>query len=112
MTPSARVDTPGIGIRTWIGNEPRHFAVAGAADANAAPDAGVVAVAGLRQRKLSGIRAPVARFGIGDVQRVGAFIDVHPARPTELEPLIDELPVGIEQLDAIVLTVADEQPAA
>src|SRR4029079_9781227 len=102
----------GVGIWAWIGNEARHFAVAGAADANAAPDAGVVAVAGLRQRELSGVRAPIARFGIGDVERVGAFIDIHPARPAELEPLSENPPARIEQLTTIVLTVAEDQPAA
>ena len=34
------------------------------------------------------------------------------ARPAELPPLGDELAVLIEDLDAVVLAIADEQPAA
>src|SRR5882762_780724 len=88
------------------------FAVARAADANAAADAGVVSVAGLRQRELACVRAAIARLGISDVQRVGPLVDVYPARPAELEPLRDEFAVCVEHLDAVILTIADEESAA
>ena len=37
-------------------------------------------------------------------------VDVDAARPAELLPLIEELAVLVEDLDAVVLAVADEQP--
>src|SRR5213593_4561637 len=39
------------------------------------------------------------------------LIDVNPARPAELFPLCDELAVLVEDLDPVVVPVADEQPA-
>ena len=89
-----------------------HRAVPRAADADAAADARVEAIAGLREREPSRVRAAVPRFRIGDIQRVGLLVDVHPARAAELEPLGDELPVLIEDLNAVVLTIADEHASA
>ena len=39
------------------------------------------------------------------------LVDVDAARPAELRPLLDELAVLIEDLDAVVAAVADEQAA-
>src|SRR4029077_9933151 len=50
-------------------------------------------------------------FGIGDVDDVVA-VDEDAARPAELLPFRDEFPILVEDLDAIVGAVADEQPAA
>src|SRR5262245_66293013 len=46
-----------IRIRTRIGNERGDFAVARAADSDAALDAGIESVAGLRQRERAGVGA-------------------------------------------------------
>src|SRR5207302_8187484 len=51
------------------------------------------------------------RLRIGDVDRV-LLVDVDPARPAELLPFGLIGAVLIENLNAIVLAVADEQPAA
>src|SRR3954452_5334686 len=51
------------------------------------------------------------RLGIGDVDGV-VFGDEDPARPAELAPLVQECAVLIEDLDPVVLAVADEQPPA
>ena len=50
-----------------------------------------------------------ARLGVGDVDVV-ALVDEDPARPAELRPLLDEVAVLIEDLNAVVVAVADEQP--
>src|SRR5688572_29727738 len=60
----------GVGIRTRVGDERLHRAVAGAADADAAACAGVHAVAGARQAEDAGVRAAVARLGVGHVDGV------------------------------------------
>ena len=57
----------------------------------------------------AGVRTP--GFGIGDVDTV-VLRDRDAARPPELPPLLEKLAALIEDLDAIVLAVADEQPAA
>ena len=106
----ARVGAVGVG--TGIRNEVLHLAVARAADPNAVPAAKVEAVAGIGQSVVAQVGPAVARFRISDVQRVGALIDIDAARPSQLEPLREERPVLIQDLDAIVLAIAHEQPAA
>src|SRR5207249_10298586 len=71
------------------------FAVLDAADANARPDARVI----LRVRLM-----------IGYVKDIVA-VDVDPARPAELLPLCEEFAILVEDLDAIVAAVADEDPS-
>ena len=73
------------------------LAVLGAADADAALPAVVV----LRHR---------LGFRVGDVDHV-VLVDEDAARPAELLPLVDELAVLIEDLDAVVVAIADEEPA-
>jgi hypothetical protein len=56
-----------------------------------------------------GLSGPTIRVGHVD----GVVLrDVNAARAAELLPLIDECSVLIEDLDAIVVAVADEQPAS
>src|SRR5262249_52063318 len=86
------------GVRHWIGDERGDGAVADPADANAALPAIVI----LGDR---------FRFGIGDVDDV-VLVDEDAARPAELRPLVEVVALLIEDLDAVVLAVADEQPAA
>src|SRR5262249_43828733 len=50
-------------------------------------------------------------LGIGDVDRV-VLRDEDAARPPELTPLVEHTAVLIEDLNAVVLAVADQQPAA
>ena len=78
----------------------RHRAVLGAADADALLDAGQFVRAGIGPR-----------LGVGDVDGVVPR-DGDAARPAELTPFVEELAVLIEDLDPVVLAVADEQPAA
>src|SRR5829696_3849197 len=79
-----------------IRNKRRDCPVLRAADANAAFPAIVV----LRYR---------LGFGIGDIDDI-TFVDVDSARAAELCPLIKEFSVLVENLDAVVLAVPDEQP--
>src|SRR5262249_12986297 len=51
------------------------------------------------------------RLGIGHVNGV-IFVDEHAARTAELFPLINELAILIEDLDAAVCPVGDEEPSA
>src|SRR5580704_14713500 len=81
-------------LRIGRGDEGRHLAVLDAADADALPERRVHFVARLR---------------VGDIDDVVADIDA--ARPAELLPLGDEFSILIEDLDAIVRPVGDEQPA-
>ena len=83
------------GIEFGVRNERRQFAVARAAHADAARPT----------RMALGIRLVV-----GHVQRV-VLRDVEAARSAELRPLLEELAVLIEELDAVVVAVRDEQPA-
>src|SRR5262249_49491335 len=87
----------GWGLLDRIGDEGLHGAVLGAADADAALPAVVIAGDGFG-------------FGIRDVDDV-ILIDVNSARPAELLPLVDEFPVLVEDLNSIVVPVADEEPA-
>src|SRR6266849_531198 len=74
-------------------DEPSDLAVLGAAD----PDALLEARVGL-----------VGRLRVGDVDHV-VLVDPDAARPTELLPLGEELAVLVEDLDAAVGAVGDEQ---
>ena len=49
------------------------------------------------------------RLGIGDINII-LDVDENPARPAELRLLLDEASLLIEDLDAIVVSVSDEQP--
>src|SRR5215470_5593673 len=80
-----------------IGNECRHGSSLGAANPNAALPAVVIS----RDR---------LGFGIRDIDHV-ALVDEDAARPAELGPLVDELAILIENLDAVVAAVANEQAA-
>src|SRR5205085_1418047 len=51
------------------------------------------------------------RFGVCGVQNV-VLVDVYAARAAELPPLIDEVPILIEDLNPAVLTVRHEQSPA
>ena len=51
------------------------------------------------------------RFRIGHINHV-ILVDIDAARPAELRPLVDEIAVLIENLDAVVLPVTDQQPAS
>src|SRR5687767_11192684 len=86
------------GLLDWIRDERHHLPVLRTADANAALPA--VVIAGHR-----------LRLGIGDVDHV-VRVDVHAARTAELRPRVEELPVLVIDLNAVVRAIADEQPAA
>src|SRR5205807_8523999 len=81
--------------RTGIRDEGRDLAVLRAADAQPAPEARV-----LRD----------VRFGIGDVDDV-VLVDEHTARPTELPPLREKFSLLVENLNAAVGAIGNEQPS-
>src|SRR3954464_10523108 len=81
-----------------IRNEPCHDAVADSSNSDAALP--TVVVLGYR-----------LRFRIGDIDHV-LLVDEDTAWAAELEPLIDVVSILVENLDAIVLPVADEEPPA
>src|SRR5688572_22363254 len=83
-----------VGLMT--GHEIDDFAVARAADADALLPARII-----RRR----------RIRVDHIQLVVA-VDVETARPPELLPFSDELPFAVEDLDARVAAVADEDAAA
>src|SRR5439155_26540669 len=56
-------------------------------------------------------RGAVPCLGVGDVDCI-ILVDEYAARPAKLFPLGDEVSVLIEDMDAVVLTVADEQPSS
>src|SRR5258706_3324337 len=80
-------------------DEGGHLAVAGAADANAFADAHQLVGAGIG-----------TGFGIRQVDGVVAR-NVDAARAAELAPFVEHLAVLVENLDAVVLAVTDEQAA-
>src|SRR5262245_27679037 len=86
--------------RFGILDERLHAAVLCAADANAFLDARELMSAGVG-----------SGFRIRDIDRV-VFCDRDAAGPAELVPLIEELSVLVENLDAVVFAIADEKPAA
>src|SRR6266566_1996192 len=90
--------TRGGGLRNRIRDEIFHRSIFGRSDAYAASPAIVV----LRHR---------FRFRIRDIDRV-VGVDPDAAGPAELCPGIEEFAVLIENLDAIIVAVADKQPAA
>src|SRR3984893_3427034 len=102
----------GVGIGAWIRNQILDGSIACAADAYPAASSWIESVTSLRKRQLADVRTTVARFGISDIHSVGLPVDVDSARSAELEPLGDERSVLVENLDAVVLTIANEEPAA
>jgi uncharacterized protein YbjT (DUF2867 family) len=102
---AARIDTDALrarvigGRRLHVLDERRHDARFRAADTNPLANAGELARAGIGPR-----------LGIGDVDRV-VLGDGDAARPAELMPLRDEPALLIEDLNAVVLAIADEQPS-
>src|SRR4029453_8548536 len=99
----------GIWIRTRIGNEKLDRAVFRTTNPNTAPGARVVCVSSPWKSELSRVRPPIPRFRVGYVEGVGAFVDIEAAGPAELKPLSDELAVLVEDLNAVVLSITDEQ---
>src|SRR5262245_64594068 len=97
--PLAAGRTAVIGIRFGIRNERVHLAVLRASDADAARAARIVAVA------LNALRLRV------DHEDPIVLVDEDSAGAAELLPLVEELPVLIEYLDAIVRTVGHEHAA-
>src|SRR5262249_41583210 len=91
----------GTAARFGIRNERDDLAVLAVLDV-AHPDAALPAVVVLRHG---------FGFGVGDVDGV-LLVDVDAARPAVLRPLLDERAVLIEDLDAVVVAIADEQAAA
>src|SRR5712671_1195028 len=87
--------TGGVGFVDRIGNEIFHRSVFGAAHANAAFPA--VMILGNR-----------FGFGIGDIDDV-IGVDIDAAWAAELRPAFQKLAILIENLDAVVVAVADEQ---
>jgi L-asparaginase len=85
--------------------------VDGAPNADAALCAWVEAITGLRQRQPSDVGPSVPRFRVGDIEDV-VPVNVQAAWPAELEPLRNEIAVLVEDLNPVILTVADEQPAS
>ena len=83
-------------LRDVLGHEVPHLAGARAADAQALAPARVVVVVRLR---------------VDRVERVVA-IDVEAADAAELIPGVEVLAVLVEDLDAAVAAIGDEQPAA
>src|SRR5258708_16909283 len=81
----------GVAFLDRVRDERRHRAVLGAADADAALPAVMILRDGLR-------------FGVCHVDHI-VLVDIDAARPAELRPLIDELAILIENLDAVVLPV-------
>src|SRR5262245_24798523 len=97
--PLAAGRTAVIGIRFGIRNERVHLAVLRASDADAARAARIVAVA------LNALRLRV------DHEDPIVLVDEDSTGAAELLPLVEELPILIEYLDAIVRTVGHEHPA-
>src|SRR6476646_10919373 len=85
-------------ILVRIRNERPNRSVSCAADADAA----------LPPRSILRYRSGL---GIRDVNVV-AGVDINPARAAELIPRVEEFAVLVENLDSIVSTISDEQPAA
>src|SRR5579862_291743 len=95
-----RHDALGRAGSTWrgllrIGNESSYGAILGAPDSHAALPAGMIFV---------------VRFRIGHIHVV-LLVDENPARPAELHPHFQKLPVLIEDLDTIVSAIGHEEPS-
>src|SRR5262249_1770722 len=82
------------GCSLWIFDEVDRHAVPGAPNAEAFPPSRVIG----------------ARLRVGDVHHV-VLRNPEAARPSELFPGVEQLAVLIENLDPVVLAIADEQPA-
>ena len=79
-----------------FGDKCSDFTVLYAADTNALPEWSVVFFPRLRVRDINDV----------------VFVDVNTARPSELLPFCKKLSLLVEDLDAIVRTVCNENPAA
>src|SRR5215475_12965510 len=90
--PGAR---PRVRVRLCVWNEGRDLAVAREPD----PDAALPARISSR-----------VRLRIGHINDV-ALINENSARPAELLPLFEEFSILVEDLDAVIIPVADEEPA-
>src|SRR5262245_17399559 len=84
-----------VGVLFRVRNEGDAFAVLGAPDTDAALPARVPSRIRLR---------------VGHKNNV-LFININPARTAELLPLFEEFSILIEDLDAIIIPVADEEPS-
>src|SRR5262249_85925 len=85
-----------VGVRPFLGDEGRHLAVFGAVDPDALPEPHIEFL---------------SRLGIGRVENVVA-VDVEATRPAELPPFGEKFSILVEDLDAVVRAVGDEQPPA
>src|SRR5258708_29303900 len=85
----------GLAFRERGRNEGGHRSVPGAADREPAPKAAIYSP---------------SRFGIRAIKNV-VLVDEEAARAPKLFPLVDELAVLIEDFDAVVAAVGDEQAA-
>src|SRR4029450_9192031 len=92
-----------------IRNEKLDRAVFRTTNPNTAPGARVVCVSSSWKPELSRVRPPIPRFRVGYVESVAAFVDIKAAGPAELKPLSDELAVLVEDLNAVVLSIADDK---
>src|SRR5262249_60436600 len=81
-----------------VRNEGGYRSVACLADANAALPAVVILGDGFG-------------FGIGDVDHI-VLVDIDAARPAELRPLVDIFSILVEDLDPVVVAIADKQAAS
>src|SRR5262245_40923889 len=86
------------GVLDRIRNKGDHFAVVHAADSDAPLPVGAIA-------------RHAAGFRVGDVEHV-RLVDVDAARPAELAPFRDEVALLIEDLNAVVAAIPDEEAAA
>src|SRR5262245_5047884 len=84
-----------VGILFRVGNESDGLAVSGAPDTDAALPARV---------------SPRIRLRVSHINNV-VFINENPARTAELSPFFEEFSVLVENLDAIIIPIADEEPA-
>src|SRR5262245_63167332 len=82
-----------VEVRPFFRDEGRHLAVFDAADPDALPERHVEFL---------------ARLGIGRVENVVA-VDVEAARSAELPPFGEKFSILVEDLDAVVRAVSDEQ---
>ena len=85
----------------WIRNEIRHGPVPRVSHPNPARE-------GARRAAIVGSIGP--RFGVSHIDGV-VGVDVDPARASELEPAFHEVAVLVEDLNAVVVAIPDEEPA-
>src|SRR5262245_40602768 len=85
-----------MAVRPFLGDEGRHLTVFDAADPDALPERHIEFLARLR---------------IGRVENVVA-VDVEAARPAELPPFGEKFSILVEDLNAVIRAVSDEQSPA